>query len=822
MAASISDGRRPRALVLVALSAAVLTACGGGSGTAPFDRDAGTDAPDDVATARDAAPPDASAFGDAGAGDGGGEDAGPSDASDDAQLVDGGSDAALVDASGDLGFDASDGEALDATLDATGPGPSDAAQEAAPGADASGACTVTACASDWPTISYGTSHAGYNTVEHGGPPIVGHWDTVIAADQTALSPACAENGVAFVTYDTRLGAIDLKDGSVRWTYDFGTPDSVGQPTVAGGTAYVQTNKGITGNPDSLVWAIDAAKGTVVWTVPFDSQWESYWAPTVADGNVYVNGGRYGGLYAFGVADGSQLFFDSNFPQCDSWSPAYYQGVLYTYVQGSFTANNPTTGAEIWNNSIQGNWPYSYSMDAVAALDGQRAYMVAPPKLAALDLVSQDFDWITSAAFTGTPAVADGIVYATSGGTLVASDASTGKQLFTFAGDSQLSYPPVVAAGVVYASSEIKTFAVNAATGKELWTTSVGGWLSVASGTLMVASANGILHGFVLSQAPDLDAGPPEAGAPSPDAGPQCATITEYPLTARRGPTSITTGPDGNLWFTESGYGIGAMNVGGTLVHEFAQPSPNSGADGITVGSDGNLWYLEPLAYDIVRTTRAGVGTEFLDPTRQSSPELMAAGSDGNLWFTDNDYYGHVNRVTPDGGVTEFATPTQESQPYGITSGPDGNLWFTEGYPNQIAKVTPAGVFTEYPLPTHPAYPFYITAGPDGNIWFTEYQASQIGRITPSGTVAEFVIPTIGSQPTGITSGADGNLWFCENMSNKVARITPSGDMTEFPIPTPQSQPKGITLGPDGNVWFVESGTSKIGKITRVPCGEDAE
>jgi hypothetical protein len=81
------------------------------------------------------------------------------------------------------------------------------------------------------------------------------------------------------------------------------------------------------------------------------------------------------------------------------------------LQASLTASDPTNGALLWNNSIRGNSPYSYLMDAVAALDGQRAYHVAPPQFAALDLVTEAFDWITSASFTGTPAAANGVVYA---------------------------------------------------------------------------------------------------------------------------------------------------------------------------------------------------------------------------------------------------------------------------------------------------------------------------------------------------------------------------------------------------------------------------
>jgi hypothetical protein len=74
------------------------------------------------------------------------------------------------------------------------------------------------------------------------------------------------------------------------------------------------------------------------------------------------------------------------------------------------------------------------------------------------------------------------------------------------GDGDLTYPPIVAAGVVYVSSASNTFAVSTSTRGPLWTAGFGGWLSVASGTLMVASPNGTLHGFALTQGPSPAAG----------------------------------------------------------------------------------------------------------------------------------------------------------------------------------------------------------------------------------------------------------------------------------------------------------------------------
>ena len=57
-------------------------------------------------------------------------------------------------------------------------------------------------------------------------------------------------------------------------------------------------------------------------------------------------------------------------------------------------------------------------------------------------------------------------------------------------------------------------------------------------------------------------------------------LAEYPLSASNsGPTSITTGPDGNLWFTEED-SIGRMTLTGQI-SEFPLPPSHRGPLGIT-------------------------------------------------------------------------------------------------------------------------------------------------------------------------------------------------------------------------------------------------
>jgi streptogramin lyase len=295
------------------------------------------------------------------------------------------------------------------------------------------------------------------------------------------------------------------------------------------------------------------------------------------------------------------------------------------------------------------------------------------------------------------------------------------------------------------------------------------------------------------------------------------TVTEFAsgISAFSEPSAITRGPDGNLWFVESGKGwIGRITATG-VVTEFSQGiSAGATPNYITSGPDGNLWFTEPNGNGIGRITPAGVVTEFHQGiTPGSYPYGITAGPDGNLWFTEYDS-DRIGRITPAGVVTEFSQGiTAKSEPTGITLGPDGNLWFTELNPNRIGRITPTGVVTEFHQGITPqTYAFYITPGPDGNLWFAEYN-DRIGRITPAGVITEYSQGiTPGSHPRGITAGPDGNLWFTEYDSGQLGRITPTGVVTEFHQGiSANSDPAGITLGPDGNLWFTELAGNRVGR-----------
>ncbi|MHB8463118.1 MAG: Vgb family protein, partial [Vulcanimicrobiaceae bacterium] len=287
--------------------------------------------------------------------------------------------------------------------------------------------------------------------------------------------------------------------------------------------------------------------------------------------------------------------------------------------------------------------------------------------------------------------------------------------------------------------------------------------------------------------------------------PTVSSITEFSagIGGLAQPKGITLGPDGNLWFTESGSsGIGEITPQGVVSEHFLGISPNSWPVAIVSGPDGNLWFTECIGNRIGRMTPSGSVTEFsAGMSANAKPYDIAVGSDDALWFTE--FSGNrIGRITRSGVISEYASGiSANAYPWFIALGPDGNLWFTE-LSGRVARITTAGVVTEFSTGITPgSEPSGITAGPDGNMWFTEYSGNRIGRITPSGAVTEFSAGmTNNAFPKSITTGADGNLWFTESRTASLGRITPAGGITEFSQGmSANASPFGIVSGSDGNL-----------------------
>jgi hypothetical protein len=185
---------------------------------------------------------------------------------------------------------------------------------------------------------------------------------------------------------------------------------------------------------------------------------------------------------------------------------------------------------------------------------------------------------------------------------------------------------------------------------------------------------------------------------------------------------------------------------------------------LTTGSDGNLWFSNVLlghgSAAIGRITPNGVVTEFSVPKVGGNAFALTAAPDGNLWYLAeadvNDVFGGVvGRITPAGALTVFPVP-RNAYVQQLTVGPDDNLYFS--VPTEvdlprvgltftgirIGRITPSGVVVEIQPGSasnssqNGASAFAPTVGPDGNLWFPD--GANIGRLDLSQVTPDQLAP----------------------------------------------------------------------------------
>lgn len=301
-------------------------------------------------------------------------------------------------------------------------------------------------------------------------------------------------------------------------------------------------------------------------------------------------------------------------------------------------------------------------------------------------------------------------------------------------------------------------------------------------------------------------------------------ITEYSLPSGSRPIYITAGPDGSMWFTDSGANkIGKITMSGDVTEYGLGLTPAAGLAGIAAGPEGNVWFTERSGHKVGRITQSGAITEFYSGLT-GSPDIygITAGPGSQMWFTET-FSSLVGKIDPgSGAIKEFATPAGVYTK--IVQGPDGNLWYAMPDKATIARMTSSGAVSVFgPLPAADCaagaiapcpYPESVAVGPEGNLWFDESRGDAIGRITTSGGISEYRDGlTHNAAVADLVAGSEGNMWFTESGAGQVGRITRTGTITEFNAGiTPGAQPFGIALGPDQNLWVAEPGAGKIARV----------
>ena len=349
-------------------------------------------------------------------------------------------------------------------------------------------------ATEWTTYQGNANHDGYVNVTIDPVIFAPQWSATIASG-FPLNPVVQGAGLLFTSTNTYFGSqrafgLDPATGAVRWTRDFGPIHGVHEPAFGGGRVYLTTS----GHQDSFLYALDPATGATLFRSAYGNQWSRYYAPVIAGGRVFMAGGTYDGLYAFDATTGIQQWFAST-NQYNEWTPSVRDGVVYAYT-GSYTpkleAFDAASGSSLFviaDPNFQWN---GWSMHTAPVIGGENDILAAQSgRLVSFDLAGRRLRYQLAEQFTGTVAVAKGVIYVLNQGKLDARRESDGVLLWSWNPNDALMGTMVVTNNLIFLTALTTTYALDIASRRSVWTYPAAGRLSLtSSGQLLIARPDG--------------------------------------------------------------------------------------------------------------------------------------------------------------------------------------------------------------------------------------------------------------------------------------------------------------------------------------------
>lgn len=320
---------------------------------------------------------------------------------------------------------------------------------------------------------------------------------------------------------------EVDPANLRLAWSHRTPGTflTGSPVVADGVVYAAT-RDEDGEGRSTVRAVDFRTGRTLWE--HRTRISVHGTIAVSDGAVYAQDLR-SNLYALDADSGALLWrrepAASQDPAVNQRTYGYYgvtaaQGKVFwthqdrlgTASRGSLSALDPKTGKTLWESPMTG----STMSDGTPVVADGRVYVgnETADRMLAYDVGTGERLWQSTSTLggwqDGIPTFADGRVFIGSNNRMVARDAVTGQNLWTYRSPGTSNIPgnatpasAAVADGTVYMGfPDGNVTALDAASGQVLWTRLLPGKLdfggvhsspAVSGGTVYVGSNNGFAY-----------------------------------------------------------------------------------------------------------------------------------------------------------------------------------------------------------------------------------------------------------------------------------------------------------------------------------------
>lgn len=362
---------------------------------------------------------------------------------------------------------------------------------ATPKATSTPTSTATATATPKPTPTPTPTPADQsvtlqNNVQHDGndpnspltPPLTLKWQKDLSAiGVTSISyPLIAEGRIIVTTQSNSGSGSDFTKAVIA--FDEETGRQVWLVNMSGTYGFLSaaydSGKVFTINFDGLMHALDAASGKELWSVKLPNQYAFSSAPTAFNGLVFVGGAGSGGtLYAVDEMNGN-VVWTASVENGDSSSPSVIPGrVFVSYACPQAYAFATSNGQRVWHFSgaCEGGGGATsvyhlgrlYVRDVFQSSTGTNGLILDANTGAQLNGFNSD----------APPAFSGNIGLYLFSATLRGVDLPSGKALWSFAGDGNLSSAPLIVNKTIYVGSSSGLLYGLDLQGRQVWSTRVG-------------------------------------------------------------------------------------------------------------------------------------------------------------------------------------------------------------------------------------------------------------------------------------------------------------------------------------------------------------
>ncbi len=302
-------------------------------------------------------------------------------------------------------------------------------------------------------------------------------------------------------------------------------------------------------------------------------------------------------------------------------------------------------------------------------------------------------------------------------------------------------------------------------------------------------------------------------------GASAATITEFEADPGKAsfPLNITSGPDGNLWFTDLGQQPGIHRMSPSAEYFPVIPDNDEPIDLVVAPSGWASWTTEK---GVASRSPAG-GVEISHEYKHGGAIVLQPNNQIRVGFglQSSPPQAMICKTALDHVVAFDLSCAGPATGFGAVTGMGAsaaNLFVAFYEWNQVGIYNSAGNFLSLVGLPDDSGPAGIAIGPEGDAWVAMFEANSIDRITPTGARTRFLLPS-GRKPDDLVLGPDGAFWIAEFGAGKIGRMTTDGVLTnEYSVPSGEPGQTGITVGPDSNIWFTDPEAAKIGRLVPDP------